>query len=101
MSLLEDIIGQYNSVFWIGDFNFRIDGDACPVENMLGDQNPNFEKILRSDQLLQLINEGKFHDGFHFILKFGILNLLHNKLTKFAACFDMLNKGMNVNKNKN
>lgn len=76
VSLLEDIIGQYNSVFWIGDFNFRIDGDACPVENMLGDQNPNFEKILRSDQLLQLINEGKFHDRFHFILKFDILNLL-------------------------
>lgn len=60
----KDIIGQYNSVFWIGDFNFRIDGDACPVENMLGDQNPNFEKILRSDQLLQLINEDKIFKGF-------------------------------------
>ena len=60
-------------MFWIGDFNFRVNGDTCPVENMLGDQHPNFEKILRSDQLLQLINDGKFWDKVCSSPKFGVV----------------------------
>ncbi|GAB1607814.1 72 kDa inositol polyphosphate 5-phosphatase-like [Argonauta hians] len=63
----KDVTSRYDAVFWMGDFNFRINGAKCPVETLVKDDSrvrPNFEKILQSDQLMELLNEGKIFKGF-------------------------------------
>ncbi|XP_036367978.1 ras guanine nucleotide exchange factor B-like [Octopus sinensis] len=65
----KDVTSRYDSVFWMGDFNFRINGTKCPLleEMVVKDDarpRPNFEKILQSDQLMGLLNEGKIFKGF-------------------------------------
>lgn len=83
----KDASSRYDSVFWMGDFNFRVDGDVLLVENMLEFQNSYLEKILRCDQLLQLIDEDKIFRGFQEgrivfppTYKFDVKNNSYNKL---------------------
>lgn len=58
-----DITALYDSVFWLGDLNFRIERQRHAVEgrvNQIASQKfPNFETLLGGDQLLKYMMEGQ------------------------------------------
>ncbi|XP_052790393.1 uncharacterized protein LOC128224553 [Mya arenaria] len=65
-----DVTQRYDSVFWLGDLNFRIEvyqGKAA-VENIVSyieeQEHSNFEDLVAGDQLTKLIVEGSIFQGF-------------------------------------
>lgn len=65
-------IPQHDSIFWLGDLNYRISLDNLEVRSELSDQQPNYiERLLKYDQLTQVINSGQiFHDFCEPTLQF-------------------------------
>lgn len=63
-----DISSNFDSVFWLGDLNFRIDKGRSTVEdvvNAIVDQDhPNFEDLLRTDELLNCLLHEKVFQGY-------------------------------------
>ncbi|KAK5959481.1 phosphatidylinositol-3-/phosphoinositide 5-phosphatase INP52 PWA37_003440 [Arxiozyma heterogenica] len=58
-------IDQHDSIFWLGDFNYRIDLDNFNVRKKLSEQQPNYiESLLRYDQLTQVLNAGQIFPNF-------------------------------------
>ncbi|WAR31929.1 INP5E-like protein [Mya arenaria] len=65
-----NVTQRYDSVFWLGDLNFRIEvyqGKAA-VENIVSyieeQEHSNFEDLVAGDQLTKLIVEGSIFQGF-------------------------------------
>ena len=58
-----DISANFDSVFWLGDLNFRIDKGRHTVEDIVKaiveQDHPNFEDLLRTDELLNCLLHGK------------------------------------------
>ncbi|KAL5011304.1 hypothetical protein ScPMuIL_009855 [Solemya velum] len=64
----EDGTSKYDCVFWCGDLNFRIDKGRTCVEDLVSyitsQDFPNFEDLLRGDQLTKCLIEGTIFGGF-------------------------------------
>ncbi|EGC31877.1 hypothetical protein DICPUDRAFT_156222 [Dictyostelium purpureum] len=58
-----DILNQFNYVFWMGDFNYRIDG-LFREEVLLHIKNKNITKLLKYDQLSNQKQQEKVFLGF-------------------------------------
>lgn len=60
---LGEVSANFDSVFWLGDLNFRIDKGRSTVEDVVnaivGQDHPNFEDLLRTDELLNCLLHGK------------------------------------------
>lgn len=63
ISILGDISANFDSVFWLGDLNFRIDKGRRTVEDIVKaiveQDHPNFEDLLHTDELLNCLLQGK------------------------------------------
>lgn len=58
-------IQQHDSIFWLGDLNYRISLDNLEVRSELSDQRSNYiERLLKYDQLTQVMNSGQIFHGF-------------------------------------
>lgn len=58
-------IQQHDSIFWLGDLNYRISLDNLEVRSELADQRSNYiERLLKYDQLTQVMNSGQVFQGF-------------------------------------
>lgn len=63
--LSADVTTRFDEVFWFGDFNFRLNKDRNGVDQVLRQKNsPDVEPLLRHDQLLKEMKEGKFRWPF-------------------------------------
>lgn len=69
LSLIGDALSKYDSVFWFGDLNFRIDKGRNTVEDLvtsiIEQEHPNFEFLLEGDELNDCIVKGEDRDGMH------------------------------------
>lgn len=63
-----DISANFDSVFWLGDLNFRIDKGRHTVEYVVSaitkQDHPNFEDLLRTDELLNCLLHEKVFNGY-------------------------------------
>lgn len=63
-----DISANFDSVFWLGDLNFRIDKGRHTVEDVVKaiveQDHPNFEDLLRTDELLNCLLHEKVFQGY-------------------------------------
>lgn len=63
-----DLTANFDRVFWLGDFNFRVTLERSQVDGMLekykDQENPKCTELLEKDQLLNLMKEGKVFVGF-------------------------------------
>ncbi|PFX15188.1 uncharacterized protein LOC111343866 [Stylophora pistillata] len=63
-----DLTANFDRVFWLGDFNFRVTLGRSEVDEMLekykDQENPEFKDLLAKDQLLDLREQGKVFVGF-------------------------------------
>jgi len=61
------VTSRFDTVFWLGDLNSRMQKDRDQLETLLGsrqDQKPaaqhaSFDDIVRHDELKKVIDEGK------------------------------------------
>jgi phosphatidylinositol-bisphosphatase len=58
-----DVTARFDSVFWCGDLNFRLERRRSAVEGRVSEYNdaeaiPHFEELLSADQLSKYITEG-------------------------------------------
>ncbi|KAK6195875.1 hypothetical protein SNE40_001212 [Patella caerulea] len=67
-STSKDATANFDCVFWCGDLNFRIDRKKSAVEGKVTEIAesliPNYEDLIRGDQLTKTITEGKIFLGF-------------------------------------
>lgn len=67
LSLIGDALSKYDSVFWFGDLNFRIDKGRNTVEDLvtsiIEQEHPNFEFLLEGDELNDCIVKGEDREG--------------------------------------
>ena len=60
-----DGTAKFDCVFWFGDLNFRIDQGRHTVEDLVKaiveQEHPNFEDLLRGDELNDCILKGMMH----------------------------------------
>lgn len=58
-----DLTANFDRVFWLGDFNFRVTLDRSEVDGMLekykDQENPECKDLLEKDELLDLMEQGK------------------------------------------
>ncbi|KAG7249100.1 hypothetical protein CRUP_007284, partial [Coryphaenoides rupestris] len=55
----------YRSVFWFGDFNFRLSKDRVTVDTLISRQDdPDVTPLLQHDQLTKEMKEGSIFKGF-------------------------------------
>ncbi|XP_071154192.1 phosphatidylinositol polyphosphate 5-phosphatase type IV-like isoform X1 [Mytilus edulis] len=63
-----DISANFDSVFWLGDLNFRIDKGRRTVEDIvkaiIEQDHPNFEDLLHTDELLNCLLQEKVFQGY-------------------------------------
>ncbi|KAL9988379.1 hypothetical protein ACROYT_G002817 [Oculina patagonica] len=63
-----DLTANFDRVFWLGDFNFRVSLDRSKVDGMLekykDQENPECKDLLEKDQLLDLMEQEKVFVGF-------------------------------------
>jgi len=63
-----DLTANFERVFWLGDFNFRVTLERSQVDEMLEkykeQENPECKDLLEKDQLLDLMEQGKVFVGF-------------------------------------
>ncbi|KAM7447204.1 inositol polyphosphate 5-phosphatase [Porites harrisoni] len=63
-----DLTTNFDRVFWLGDFNFRVTLERSKVDQMLekykNQKNPEYKDLLKKDQLLDLMGQGKVFVGF-------------------------------------
>lgn len=63
-----DLTANFDRVFWLGDFNFRVTLGRSEVDGMLekykDQENPECKDLLAKDQLLDLMEQGKVFVGF-------------------------------------
>ncbi len=61
--LATDGTDNFDCVFWMGDFNFRVDKERNKVVDKLVDirkkKSINYEDIMNHDELNRVIDEGK------------------------------------------
>ncbi|XP_069120497.1 phosphatidylinositol polyphosphate 5-phosphatase type IV-like isoform X2 [Argopecten irradians] len=59
---------KFDSVFWFGDLNFRLEKGRHTVEDLVHaivkQEHPNFEDLLHGDELAQCIYQDKAFQGF-------------------------------------
>ncbi|CCF56749.1 hypothetical protein KAFR_0B04520 [Kazachstania africana CBS 2517] len=59
-------IYHHDSIFWLGDLNFRINLDNEAVKRQLYEKKEGYiENLLQYDQLIQEISEGRIFQGFN------------------------------------
>lgn len=67
-SVQGDALSKYDSVFWFGDLNFRIDKGRNTVEDLvtsiIEQEHPNFEFLLEGDELNDCIVKDQIFHGF-------------------------------------
>lgn len=63
-----DVTERFDCVFWCGDLNFRLAQERLSVLNQIEvitqQPEPNFEDLLRDDQLSQKMSQGAVFKGF-------------------------------------
>nr|XP_006825778.1 PREDICTED: 72 kDa inositol polyphosphate 5-phosphatase-like [Saccoglossus kowalevskii] len=63
-----DVITRFDHVFWCGDLNFRINKEISEVHSILSqlkkDGHPNFQELLKYDQLTEQMKKGNVFEGF-------------------------------------
>lgn len=63
-----DLTENFDRVFWLGDFNFRVTLERSQVNGILekykDQHNPHCKELLEKDQLLDLMEQGKVFVGF-------------------------------------
>ncbi|KAK3087489.1 hypothetical protein FSP39_006595 [Pinctada imbricata] len=65
---VNDVTSQFDCVFWVGDLNFRIEKGRHTVEDLVKaiveEQHPNFEDLLKGDELFNCISQEQVFNGY-------------------------------------
>ncbi|CAB4008270.1 72 kDa inositol polyphosphate 5-phosphatase-like, partial [Paramuricea clavata] len=63
-----DVTSRFNQVFWLGDFNFRVEERHGVVEKFLTqceeDDDPNYEELVAKDQMTKLMKKNGVFEHF-------------------------------------
>ncbi|XP_028410916.1 72 kDa inositol polyphosphate 5-phosphatase-like [Dendronephthya gigantea] len=58
-----DVTARFDQVFWLGDFNFRVEERHGVVEKFLeqcvDDEDPNYQELIEKDQMTRLMKKDK------------------------------------------
>lgn len=60
--LADDVTARFDSVFWMGDLNFRLEKERDRLDSAMQafekQEIPSYEDLMRHDELFRVRNEG-------------------------------------------
>ncbi|EDO43425.1 predicted protein [Nematostella vectensis] len=63
-----DVTDRFDRVFWLGDFNFRVDMERTEVDKLIAtyqeQESPDYKELLKKDQLSRLMSKEEVFIGF-------------------------------------